>query len=471
VNDALRGRDFRLLTLSAGLSSLGDELALIALTIKVADLFDSGWAVAALLLCGVVPLVIFAPSAGVIVDNYETRRSLAIATAIQAGLAAGLAFTNELPMILMLSFLLGTASAVENPSIYTLVPRVVGDDHAIEGNAYLEAARYTGMIAGPVLAGSLAAGVGTRVALLVDAVTFVVIAVAALLMRVRRAAAEETRAEESAARKGFHVIRSDGVLVVAFAVIGAVILFAAMDNVAEVFFANDTLGVGAWGYGVLASAWLVGMVAGATLIARRLQDHRLLWSIAVAAIVNGAAVFAAAAAGNFPLAVALFVVGGLANGVETVAMRSLIVHRVADRFRGRAFASYGALVNGMQIGATAAAGAIVAGLGGRAALLIGGAGTALAGVAGVIAARTLDRRAAPGVAVGAEAGAEPAGRRIVLPDVASEGSVPAGAAPEEEPTRVAASGRVERVNGETVPRRPDVTRLPESEPVQPIAEP
>jgi MFS family permease len=173
-----------------------------------------------------------------------------------------------------------------------------------------------------------------------------------------------------------------------------VILFAAMDNVAEVFFALDTLDAGAWGYGVLASAWLVGMVAGATLVARRLADDRLLRSMAIAAVANGAAVFVAAAVGSFPLAVALFTVGGLANGVETVAMRSLIVHRVADRYRGRAFASYGALVNGMQIGATAAAGALVAGLGPVTTLLIGGAGTALAGVAGLIASRRVDRREA-----------------------------------------------------------------------------
>ncbi|MDH4111232.1 MAG: MFS transporter [Actinomycetota bacterium] len=432
---ALRGRDFRLLTLSAGFSSLGDELALIALTIKVADLTESGWAVAGLLLCGLIPLVIFAPAAGVIVDNFETRRSLAIATAIQAGVAVALAFTNDVGWIFMFTFLLGTASAVETPSIYTLVPRVVGDEHATEANAYLEAARYSGMIAGPVLAGTLAAGVGTKVALLVNAGTFVVIAAAAMLLRVRRVAPEEARAEEGAARQGFRVIRGDRVLVVAFAVIGAVVLFAAMDNVAEVFFARETLAAGAWGYGVLASAWLVGMVAGATLIARRLRDDRLLWSMALAAVVNGAAVFAAAAASVFWLAVALFVVGGLANGVETVAMRSLIVHRVADRFRGRAFASYGALVNGMQIGATGAAGAIVAGLGGRAALLIGGIGTALAGLAGLIASRSLDRR---------EASPKPPTPTTVK-------------LPEAEPGPQA--------------DRPGVTRLPESEPVERATDP
>ena len=426
MDGGLRGRDFRLLTLSTGLSSLGDELALIALTIKVAELTGSGWAVAALLLCGLLPLVIFAPSAGVIVDNFETRRSLAIATAIQACLAVGLAFAGELPMILMLSFLLGTASAVETPSIYTLVPRVVGDEHATEANAYLEGARYTGMIAGPVLAGSLAAGVGTRAALLVDAGTFVVIAIAALLLRVRRAVVEEGRAEDSAARQGFRLIRSDQVLVVAFAVIGAVILFAAMDNVAEIFFAKDTLRAGPWGYGLLASAWLVGMVGGATLIARRLADDRLLRSMSLAAVANGVAVFVAAAVASFPLAVALFVAGGVANGVETVAMRSLIVHRVADRFRGRAFASYGALVNGMQIGATAAAGALVAGLGGRVALLVGGAGTTLVGAAGLIASRSLDRRQA------------------------------ASTAKERQAVRIP----------EATPERRVITRLPDSEPVE-----
>jgi MFS family permease len=433
--------------MSTGLSALGDELALIALTIKVADLTDSGWAVAALLLCGLLPLVIFAPAAGVIVDNFETRRSLAIATASQAGLAVGLAFTTELPTILMLSFLLGTASAVENPSIYTLVPRVVGDDHATEGNAYLESARYTGMIAGPVLAGSIAAGVGTKVALLVDAVTFVVIAVAALLLKVRRSVAG-ARETEDQARAGFRVIRRDRTLVAAFAVIGAVILFAAMDNVAEVFFAKDTLGAGSWGYGVLASTWLVGMVGGATLIGRRLDDDRLFRSMSLAAIVNGAAVFAAAALAVLPLAIVLFLIGGLANGVETVAMRSLIVHRVADRFRGRAFASYGALVNGMQIGATAAAGALVAGLGGRTALLVGGVGTAVAGVGGVVAARVLERR-------------EVLERLEARSPVAEEWGTAA----------VAAAKPASRVDRLSVPRRPDVTRLPESETIQPVAEP
>ena len=122
--DTLRGRDFRLLVASSALSSLGDELALIALILKVADLMGSGIVkVAALLLAGLLPLVIFAPAAGVIVDNFETTRTLAIASAVQAAMAIGLAFTHGMPAILLLAFLLGAGTAVANPALYTSDPR------------------------------------------------------------------------------------------------------------------------------------------------------------------------------------------------------------------------------------------------------------------------------------------------------------------------------------------------------------
>ena len=348
MGGSLRGRDFRLLVLSTGLSSLGDELALIALAIKVADLTDSGWAVAALLLAGLLPLVIFAPAAGVIVDNFETRRSLMIASALQAGIAGWLAFTTGLPGILMLAFLLGACTAVATPAIYTLAPVIVGEEHATEGNAYLETARYVGMIGGPVLAGTISAGASSKVALLVDAATFVVIAIggggphgstaARRRGRVRRRSTGRIQRRHPGsdaagglrADRGHRALRGHGQR-------GRGVLRA------------DTLDAGAWGYGLLASVWLVGMAIGASLIARRLGKGRLLSAMAIAAVVGGAAVAIAGISGVLAVALVMFLVGGVANGVITVSMRSLIVHRTEDRYRGRVFAAYGGLMNGTQL--------------------------------------------------------------------------------------------------------------------------
>jgi len=83
--------------------------------------------------------------------------------------------------------------------------------------------------------------------------------------------------------------------------------------------------------------------------------------------------------------------------VFTVAARSLLVHRTPDRLRGRVFAAYGGLANGMLLAATAVAGVIVAAYGGRVALLVGGIGTIVAGVAGFLwyAALPADAKRAP----------------------------------------------------------------------------
>ena len=471
---SLRGRDFRLLVVSTGLSSLGDELALIALTIKVAELTDSGWAVSGLLVAGLAPLVIFAPAAGVIVDNFETRRSLVIASAIQAGLAVWLAFAGGLPAILLLSFLLGTCTAVASPAIYTLAPVVVGEEHATEGNAYLETARYVGMISGPVLAGSLSFGAGSRIALLVDAGTFAVVAIAAaaLVARRRPAGSEEGAGE---ARAGFGTVRRDRLLLIGFVLIAFIVMFAAMDNVAEVFFAIDTLGVGSWGFGVLASVWVVGMVVGSSQIARRLPASRLMPAMAIAAIVGGAAVAIAGAVALMAVAVVMFAIGGVANGVITVSMRSIIVHRVPDRYRGRVFAAYGGLFFGTQLAAMAVAGGLVVALSGQLVLIIGGAGTVLAGVGGLLAYRSLPAavRAMPGDEEPETTVLEPTS---VAPDgaEATDPLTPAALADDAVvPDAVLAyaveemiSATEEEIEDETptIPARPDVTHIPESEP-------
>ena len=393
----MRGRDFRLLVASSTLSSMGDELALIALTLKVFALSGSGVRVAALLLAGLLPLVIFAPSAGVIVDNFETTRTLSIASALQAVAAFGLAFATGMPTLLFLAFLLGTGTAVANPALYTIIPAVVGDEKATAANGYLETARYVGMVAGPLLAGILQHDAHSKGALLADSGTFVVISLSALaLITRRRPAGSEEGGEEQEARAGLQIIRRDVVLVVAFTVFGAVILFAAMDNVAEVFFARADLHARPWAFGLLASLWILGMAAGASLIARKLPNERLVPGLMTAAVVGGVALAAAAAINLLWPAAVLFTVGGMANGVETVAMRSAIVQRVRDRYRGRVFAAYGGLANALLLIATALAGWLVATLHGRVTLLVGGLGSAAAGLAGLAWYRLLPEDARMG---------------------------------------------------------------------------
>ena len=386
----LRSPDFRLLTLSNGLSSLGDELALVALTIKVFELSNgSGFAVAAVLLAGIVPLVLFAPFAGLIVDRTETTGTLALASVAQALIAVGLAFAEPVWLIVALSFLLGSAASIASPAVFAVVPEAVEEEDLTEANANMETVRYIGMVAGPLIAGGLAGALGadkgTRAALLLDAITFLVITSAAASLKVRRDPAnvpEEGRAKGEA-RRGFAFIRRDRVLLIGVSAVAATVVFATMDSVAEVFFANDPklLNAGNWGYGALAAAWLLGMVIGAGLVARRVPMERLAAAILISSVTCGTAVAVTAAFPHIALALVMFAIGGVANGVSSVSIRSLIHHRVPDELRGRVFAGYFGVAFAGQMAATALGGLLISVLpSSRDVLLIGGIGSTAVGV-------------------------------------------------------------------------------------------
>lgn len=379
----LRERDFRFLVTAYGLSALGDYLALIALTLRIHDLTGSGWAISGLLLTGLIPLVVFAPLAGLIVDRVESVRLISVTAAAQAAVALGLVWAESVPAILLLSFLLNTGWAVTQPAVFALTPRVVGEEGTSEANAYLEVARWSGSGLGPLLAGALTHTLGSDTALLANAATFVVVASLLPLLRARRPAEPDGgTAPLHEARQGFAFIRRDALLLLVVMVTAVMVVFGAVDNVAEVFFAKDVLRAGDVGYGALVTTWILGMVAGATLVARRLLPPALAPSVLVATVTGGAVLVIAVAWPSLPLALAAFFVGGGANGVHVVAMRSLIHRRVPDRLRGRVFAASSGLTSGGQIGAMALGGALVTALGARGTLLVGGLGMLAIGAVG-----------------------------------------------------------------------------------------
>lgn len=389
VEDAvgpLANRDLRIIVVAYGLSSLGDYLALITLTLRVADLTDSGWAISGLLLAGLVPLVALAPVAGYLVDRYETSRVLGFTALAQTGIALLLVPADSLVAILALFFALSAGFAITQPALFALTPLAVGEGKTTEANAYLEMSRWGGATLGPLLAGWITATAGDDVALFGNAATFLMVALAIPLLRVRRPPAKATEAgtPRGEMRKGITYLARDPLLALVAGAVAMMVVFAAVDNVAEVFFAKDVLGAGDIGYGALITAWTLGMVAGATAIGRRLPNRFLGRAVLFGAIGGGAAIAIAAGLPSVPLALAAFFVGGVANGVELVAMRSLIHLRAPEHLRGRVFAAYYGLINAGQIAAMGLGGALMSTVGARGSLLIGGMGMLAVGAAGLV---------------------------------------------------------------------------------------
>ena len=257
---------------AVGLSAAGDFVALIALVLQVHDLTGSGLAVSALFAATMIPVVALAPLAGLLADRVESVRLLVLASVAQALVAVGLAFTDSLAAILVLSSLLGLGSAISQPAEFALVPAVAGGrERLARANGWVETARYAGFAIGPLVAAALTAGGGSRLALLVNAGSFVAIALAGACMRTRRQPVVAGRhAGRDRARDGFRFLWRDDLLRVLVGAAVAGLLFISASLTVEVFYVKDVVGAGDAGYALTGAAWMIGMVAGATGLAARL---------------------------------------------------------------------------------------------------------------------------------------------------------------------------------------------------------
>jgi len=381
-----RDRDFRLVAGSVGLSALGDWVAIVALGLHVKELTDSGFAVAALWVCLFGPSVAVAGHVGLLVDRIEATRLLAGVSALGALAAAALAFSDALAPVLVLTAALGVVFATSQPTEFSLVPPLAGDDRIQEANGHIETARYLGFGIGPLLGGLLFAAGGLELAMLVDAATFALVALAALSLRVRRRPEELADGERSPrARDGIAFLFRDRVLALVMTVAFASLLFMSAVWVAELFFVEDVLGRGDVAYGTMLSIWTVGMALGAMLISRRIAPIAVAAAGLVAAATQGVGLALPALWLSFGFFLACSLLGGLAHGLKNVMFRSLIHVRVPDHLHGRAFAAYNGIRNSAELGAFAAGGLLVATIGPRGTLAYAGGLSALAGALGLLA--------------------------------------------------------------------------------------
>ena len=113
-----RSRDLRVLAGAAGLSALGDFMAIFPLILHVQGRTGSAFAVSALIVALWGPVVLAAGTVGAILDRFENRRILITVSLGQAIVVAAMLLCVDtlwalLPLMMLLG--LGVASAAVRP--------------------------------------------------------------------------------------------------------------------------------------------------------------------------------------------------------------------------------------------------------------------------------------------------------------------------------------------------------------------
>ncbi len=378
-------------------STLGNQLTVVAVPYQVYALTRSSFDVGLVSLVQLGPLLVGALVGGTLADALDRRRLLAAAQVLLASTSVGLALNAAstrpaLWPLFVCSACQAGFSGISNPTRTAIVVSVVDRPSLVSANALWQALFQFGQIGGPALGGVLIGRLGVGGVYWIDVASYGAAIAFVLRLRLPPRPAGGPRRELGfrSVAGGLAYLRGHQVLQSVFLVdLNAMVfglpraLFPAL-GIARFHGGAGTVGLlyAAPGVGALAAALSTGWVA-----ALRRQGRAVL--IAVAAW--GAAITAFGLVGQLWLGLVLL---GLAGGADVVSavLRATILQTVApEGLLGRLQAVQTAVVAGGPRLGDLEAGSVAA-LAGTEASVVSGGLLCLAGV--VVLARLLPRFAA-----------------------------------------------------------------------------
>lgn len=382
------------LAVALGIASAGGSVARIALLLLLED--HSALSVSAFLFASLVPGVFLAPLLAPAVDRVESRRLLTVTLLGQAVITSGMAAAAELPIgvILVLAFTAGCLAALNAPAMMLLAEKADETAAANPARAYstLDAARMTGMLAGPALGGAAVGLLGFSFTMVVDAAATCLLVALLAALRLQRNPTESLGKRPTWWKQVTEapvLLASDAVVRAAMAALAAAIVFTAIFTVAEVFYVRDTLGATPLLFGVVTTAFVIGRLITSSWIAGRIPPGKQAETLVFAGLLMGSGLAGAGLSHSLIGAMAGFAAAGVANSLQVSAISVLIGTHVPPEVKGRAFAAMGSFNNAATVLGTLLGAPAVAAAGPAGALILAGAGTF---TATVIAAPLLLRR-------------------------------------------------------------------------------
>jgi len=373
----LRRPLFRRLSASYAINELGDWMGIIALSVLVFDHTESALATAALFLGTRFLPALFAPVLVTQAEKPPPRFALPLIYCGEAAAFAGLALLAgdfSLAPVIVLAAIDGALALAGRALTRAVVATALEPSGELRaGNAILNVAFTGGAAVGPALAGLAVAGFGVQSALLLDAVSFYVVAWILFTAGSMPHAEPEPGRMRERVRAGLSYIRRRVILRRILIAQGLAFVFFAAVLPVEVIYVKETLGSNDTGYGLMLASWGVGMVVGSLLFAR-LRQASLPYLLLFSTLAVGAGYLGLAVAPTLAVACLASVVGGAGNGIQWVTAISAVQELTEEAMQARVMSvleSIGAAMPGVGF---ALGGLIAALVSPRMTFLVAGAG-------------------------------------------------------------------------------------------------
>ncbi|MEU0885801.1 MFS transporter [Lentzea sp. NPDC005914] len=377
LRDLVGLREFRAMWIGSTVSTAGDQLAAVALSLLVYQRTESTAWTALTWSLTLFPPLISGPLLGWVADRFP-RRTVMVTTAwSQAVLMATMAIPG-MPLWAMIALLVAVL-AISSPYLaaqeaslpHVLPPNRYDDGVALFGTS-VDIAQMTGLAA----AGFLVAGTNAGVALAINAGTFVLLAILVQVSVKHRPAADPLgrKKKDDEPRGALTLMVSEPRL----RTLLGVRLLAGLAMVPEGLAVPLATKLGAaWAVGLILAIEPAANVLGVALLFRLVRDpakrERLIGPLAILSL---APLIMFAFNPNLTWTIVLLVIAGIGGAYHTPA-RSAWMRLLPDQYRGRAYGIGRAALRSSQGGGMALAGVVAHSIGSITATIAGAGGIGL----------------------------------------------------------------------------------------------
>jgi MFS family permease len=390
-------RPFGRLLTSYTINELGDSVGLVALAVLVYDRTEAVAPTAAFFLAAKFLPALIAPALTARIDQLPVRRSLPALYLVEAVVFAVLALIADGDFLLVAVLAFGlldgmlalTARAVTRGAVADVL-RPTG--MLREGNALMNIGFALSSVGGAALGGLLIAELGLSVALVVDAASFLAIAVLLAMTRGLPVVRVEPEPFRERFRAGLRFARANPLI--RLLLVGeatAMILFTLVVPI-EVIYAKESLDTTSAGFGILVASWGAGAVVG-SLIYLLVKQRSALVLITVSTAMIGAAYLGMAGAQTLLVACIAAVVGGMGNGVQWISVMTALQEATPADYQARIVGFLESIAAAMPGVGYLLGGALVALGSPRTAFAVAGGGLLVLVVAALLVRSRIDLRA------------------------------------------------------------------------------
>ncbi len=351
VRQLYGNRNFALFSVGNVLSLTGNWIQLVAVSWLIWELTHSTVWLGIVAASQFVPIFLVSPLGGVLADRLDRRRLILFSNG--GGLVCALAMfvifsTGHLNVVIIciIRALQAMFQSLGQPAKLAVVPRLVPAAQQTAAIAVGNISLHVARLLGPILSGVVVAFSGIGLAMLINALSFIVFISCIAAIRLPELAgpsAGPTGRKAGAfgeAIEGMAYLGRNKTILMTVILAAVMVLFARPIMFMLPAYVDTVFAQGMAGLSVLISMSAAGSILGGLSMARTQHSGGLMKVVLLSSLAIAAAAMSFALVREYWVAGAFLVVLGFMNVVFSVSSQSLVQHAVDEDTRGRVMSSW-----------------------------------------------------------------------------------------------------------------------------------